>query len=55
MIVSGSYLVAIQFGDVEQCAALLAAGADADQTFRINSVTRPALCLGVERGAYSLG
>jgi len=51
---NGSYLVAIQYGDVEQCAALLAAGADADQTFKINSITRPALCLGVERGAYPL-
>ncbi|OXA57301.1 putative ankyrin repeat protein RF_0381 isoform X2 [Folsomia candida] len=51
---NGNYLVAIQYGDVEQCAALLEAGADADQTFKINSVTRPALCLSVERGAYNL-
>jgi len=50
-----NYLVAIQNGNVEGCAALLAEGADADQTFRINSVIRPALCLGVERGTYDLG
>lgn len=52
---NGNYLVAIQYGDVEQCAKLLAQGADADQTFKINSVMRPALCLGVERGAFALG
>ena len=47
--------MAIQSSDIDRCKELLAAGADCDQTFLINSQNRPAICLGVERGAIQLG
>ncbi|ODM94644.1 Ankyrin repeat and protein kinase domain-containing protein 1 [Orchesella cincta] len=49
-----NYLVAVQNGDVDRCKALLAGGVDADQMFKINSQNIPAICIGVERGAYAL-
>ena len=48
-------LVAIQYNNIDRCKELLEAGANCDQIFRINSQNRPAICLGVERGAIQLG
>lgn len=48
-------LVAIQTNDLKTCSDLIASGVDCDQTFKINSQERHALCLGAERGSCSLG
>jgi len=52
--IQSQLLVAIQYRDLDQCAKLLAAGADCDQIFKINCQNKPALCIAVERCAYKL-
>jgi hypothetical protein len=53
--ISSQMLAAIQCKNAEKCTALLAKGVDADQVFKISSVTKPAICLATERGAPEIG